>query len=205
MPKAANWWRPEQPDDGVHAGSGRHRCGLLISAAVFFLAMAQPTPHAETEVDGALFAPLNALDDALIAVMRSGDGASFLARSQAPAPIVERAFDLDVVLAAAFRRYTVANYVENFDTYNSQSSLFCGRRAPLATVGPARSGAGQSRLCHAATAAGWRAVDVLTNRSISRVAVQRSDFRQLLDSGGVAALTSGLDRKFADLPGGPPD
>ena len=34
----------------------------------------------------------------------------------------------------------------------------------------------------------WRAVDVLLEGSISRVAVQRSDFRRILSSGGSEAL-----------------
>ena len=49
---------------------------------------------------------------------------------------------------------------------------------------------------------GWKAVDVLEDGSISRVAVQRSDFRQLLDSGGLPALTTALRQKVATLSGG---
>jgi phospholipid transport system substrate-binding protein len=49
---------------------------------------------------------------------------------------------------------------------------------------------------------GWQVVDVLTDGTISRVAVQRSDFQQLLQSGGVAAaLTAGLQRNVANLSG----
>ncbi len=44
-------------------------------------------------------------------------------------------------------------------------------------------------------AGGWRIVDVLLNGSISRVAVQRSDFRALLESGNPAALIDSLKRK----------
>jgi len=50
--------------------------------------------------------------------------------------------------------------------------------------------------------AGWQVTDVLADGSISRVAVQRSDFRQLLQSGGVPALTAALNRKVANLSGG---
>jgi phospholipid transport system substrate-binding protein len=50
--------------------------------------------------------------------------------------------------------------------------------------------------------AGWKAVDVLANGSISRVAVQRSDFRELLANGGVPALMAALQRKVANLSGG---
>jgi hypothetical protein len=49
--------------------------------------------------------------------------------------------------------------------------------------------------------AGWQVVDVLTDGTISRVAVQRSDFRSLLMSGGVPALTAELSRKTANLTG----
>ena len=52
------------------------------------------------------------------------------------------------------------------------------------------------------TPAGWKAVDVLADGSISRVAVQRSDFRGLLASGGVSALLASLERKVADLSNG---
>jgi phospholipid transport system substrate-binding protein len=42
---------------------------------------------------------------------------------------------------------------------------------------------------------------VLTDGSISRVAVQRSDFRGLLNSGGTPALVAGLEHKVANLSG----
>jgi phospholipid transport system substrate-binding protein len=49
---------------------------------------------------------------------------------------------------------------------------------------------------------GWKIVDVLVGGAISRVAVQRSDFRTLLSSGGVPALTVALQSKVANLSGG---
>ena len=50
---------------------------------------------------------------------------------------------------------------------------------------------------------GWRIVDVLLDGTISRVAVQRSDFRSLLGgSGDAQALISSLERKTSDLSGG---
>jgi phospholipid transport system substrate-binding protein len=45
-------------------------------------------------------------------------------------------------------------------------------------------------------------VDVLAAGSISRVAVQRSDFRHLLSNGGGDALVASLQRKTSDLSGG---
>ena len=46
------------------------------------------------------------------------------------------------------------------------------------------------------------AVDVLADGSISRVAVQRSDFRRLVARGGAQALIDSLNQKTADLSGG---
>jgi phospholipid transport system substrate-binding protein len=145
--------------------------------------------------------------------------------------VVEKVFDLDAVLAAsiglswrtlaaaeqtaleaAFRRYTVSSYATSFDSYNGQSFQ----------VSPAVRTLGngevivQSRLMRADGSsvgldyvmhrgpAGWQAVDVLTDGSISRVAVQRSDFRELLNSGGAPALVAGLQHKVANLSGGTP-
>ena len=48
----------------------------------------------------------------------------------------------------------------------------------------------------------WRAVDVLLDGSISRVAVQRSDFRKILASGDADALIASLRRKVVDLSDG---
>ena len=72
--------------------------------------------------------------------MKSGGRTDFSHRFQALAPAIDRAFDLPAVLAVsvgpswpslspdqqsrlldAFRRYTVASYVANFDSYNGQT------------------------------------------------------------------------------------
>ena len=45
----------------------------------------------------------------------------------------------------------------------------------------------------------WRIVDVLADGAVSRVAVQRSDFRRLLRQGGPTALAETLKNKSADL------
>jgi phospholipid transport system substrate-binding protein len=50
--------------------------------------------------------------------------------------------------------------------------------------------------------AGWKAVDILLDGSISRVAVQRSDFRSLLRPGDASALIESLQRKVDQLSAG---
>jgi phospholipid transport system substrate-binding protein len=52
------------------------------------------------------------------------------------------------------------------------------------------------------TARGWRAIDILLDGSISRVAVQRSDFRGLLKGGDPTPLIAMLRKKVTELADG---
>lgn len=204
------------------------RGGWVAVATAVALAMAAPTSHADPVADGALVAPVQALNDALIVAMRSAGSTTFVARYQALAPVIQRVFDLDAVLAASvglawstipasqkselaasFRRYIVASYVDNFNSYAGQSFVVLPQTR---AIGPGEAVV-QTQIIRIdkspvnldyvmrSSGAGWQVVDVLTDGTISRVAVQRSDFRQLLESGGVPALTAGLDRKFENLSG----
>jgi phospholipid transport system substrate-binding protein len=199
---------------------------------VLGLAMASvvaAAPWRPTLADTGPQAPVMALNSALLAAMKSGASTSFDARYRALEPVIEQVFNLNEVLAAsiglswaampgaqkaqlatAFRRYTVSSYVSNFNSYNGQSfQILPGVRQ----IGPGevvvqtqfvRTDDSPVKLDYVVRQgpAGWQVVDVLTDGSISRVAVQRSDFRQLLLSGGVPALAAGLGRKVASLSGG---
>jgi len=209
--------------------AGRRELLALASAALLAAAVASAPGAQAADTRGAA-APVAQLDNALLAVMKAGSrGASFAARYAALRPVIERVFDLESVLAAsvgfswptlsapqkralmaAFSRYTVATYIANFDSYNGQNfevipgvrevgngeivvrtRLHRRDRSPVMLAYVMRQGP-----------AGWQAVDVLTDDSISRVAVQRSDFQELLASGGVPALAAGLERKAASLSDG---
>ena len=199
--------------------------GLAIPALV--AATSWDSARADAGADAA--APIQRLDAALLGAMKASQGTAFSQRYTSLEPVIEQTFDLDAVLAAsiglawagmatdqkaqlraAFHRYTVASYAANFDNYT-------GQRFQLA---PAVRGVGNGdvvvsteiiaadstshRLDYVMrdTPSGWKAVDVLADGTISRVAVQRSDFRQLLNSGGAPALMAGLQRKVANLSGG---
>jgi phospholipid transport system substrate-binding protein len=172
--------------------------------------------------------PVEQLHAGLIAIMKAGKTASFRQRYDMIAPVVSRTFDLDMILrqavgprwaslppdqqaalADAFRRYTIASYVANFDSYSGERF----------EVVPAVRAVGGDRVVETrfATASGkvhaldyllrqegggWRVVDVLAEGSISRVAAQRSEMRSVLaDSGGTGLLVS-LRQKTAELSGG---
>ena len=204
------------------------RRGLLTFAAAVGALSWRPA-RAQTASGKSPAAPVAQLDDALLASMKAGSRISFDERYRMLAPVIEEVFDLDTVLAnsiglswatlpearkvelaAAFRRYTVSSYVSNFNSFNGQSFQIS---PTVRTVGDGEvvvqshllrtddSPLGLSYVMRAGRS-GWQVVDVLMNGAISRVAVQRSDFRQLLRSGGVPALVAGLQNKVASLSGG---
>ena len=171
--------------------------------------------------------PIVDLNAALQAGMRQG-AAPFQQRFDRLAPVIDRVFDLDAILRSSaglrwtslneaaqrsifsiFRTFTIASHVSNFDQDNGekfevlpqlrasgndqivQSVLMTPKGERIKIDYVMRAGAG-----------GWRVVDVLLDGSISRVAVQRSDFRALLTSGDPAPLIDSLRRKVAELSGG---
>lgn len=203
------------------------RRGLLGAAVIAALLPVAALP-ASAQVDGSPGAPIERLNNALLVAMKAGSRTPFDQRYQALAPVIDQVFNLEAVLAAsvglawttmtpaqkgqlaaAFRRYTVTSYVSNFDSYDGQNFATMPTTRTLANgdvVVPTqlvRPGKSPLRLDYVMRRgpAGWQAVDVLTDGAISRVAVQRSDFRSLLAAGGVPALAAGLERKTANVSG----
>jgi phospholipid transport system substrate-binding protein len=174
-------------------------------------------------------ATIASFNTALLSAMKAGAQIDFNRRFQALAPAVDQAFDLPAVLSVsvglgwaslsadqqakllnAFRRYTVASYVASFDSYNGQTfsispairDLGADRVVVHSRIGRAGGDATELDYVMRQTSTGWKIVDVLAAGSISRVAVQRSDFRHLLSRGGGDALLASLQRKASDLSGG---
>jgi phospholipid transport system substrate-binding protein len=211
----------------ISAIGRRDLLGLVITA--FVLPIPWRPAGAETTDTAAARMPVERLNDALLSAMKAGERTPFNVRYRALAPVVEQVFNLDALLAAsvglswatlpaaqkaqlamAFRRYTVSSYVSNFDSYNGQSFQVLpsvravGNGEVVVQTLLARVNNSPVKLDYVMRLgpAGWQAVDVLTDGSISSVAVQRSDFHELLTAGGVPALTAGLGRKVANLSGG---
>jgi len=195
--------------------------GLAVAATV--LQVAKQPARADAQ-NPAATAPVQRLTDALLRVMKQN--LPFEQRVSSLAPVIEQTFDLDAVLAAsvgliwstlpgdqktalgaAFRRYTIASYASSFDKFNGQRfdispdvrSVGNGEVVVQSKIVPADGSATQLDYVMRAGPSGWKAVDVLAAGTISRVAVQRSDFRSLLASGGVPALMTALLRKVANL------
>jgi phospholipid transport system substrate-binding protein len=208
----------------------RGRRGVLVLGAAVLLAAGAPWRLATADIvaGSAPTAPVQQLNGALLAAMKAG-GAPFAARYNALAPVLERTFDLQTILARsvgltwstmppaqkttlsnAFVKYTVSSYVSNFDSFSGQSFQV----SPAVRSGGDGDVVVRSQLVRRNDGpveldyvmhrgpGGWQVVDVLMNGAISRVAVQRSDFRAVLASGGVPALAATLEHKTANLSGG---
>lgn len=202
--------------------SRRGLLGLALAGLV-------TAPHGAWAVDAAaVTAPIRALNDALVTVMKAGKKVRFRDRFQELAPAIDRAFDLSGILRVSvgpqwdsidpaqkdalltvFRRFTVASYVANFDAYDGeQFDIAPTLRASGAdqivgtTMVPTKGDKVRIDYVMRQENNAWKVVDVLLDGTISRVAVQRSDFRALLAHGGAAALIVSLQAKVADLAGG---
>lgn len=172
---------------------------------------------------------VQAFVDALDKTMKAGPGASFRARFDRLAPAVDKAFDLTTILSVSvgarwasmdaaakadlstvFRTYTIASYVANFGVHDGEifqiepETRASGADQVVRTRIVPKSGETVKLDYLVRQSDGvWRIVDVLADGTISRVAVQRSDFRALLGrDGNTAALLDSLRRKIADLSGG---
>jgi phospholipid transport system substrate-binding protein len=202
-----------------------HRRGLVAATAALFIGAALPVRAA---ADRAVIAPVQQLVDGLLLVMKAGMGTPFSQRFEMLAPVIDRTFDMAAVLqesigvswaalspsdqamlTQAFRRYTVATYVNSFNAFNGQrfevlpDTRAVGNQQVVQTqIIPTSGDSHELDYVMREVGTAWRAVDVLADGSISRVAVQRSDFRRLLTRGGAQALADSLRAKSADLSDG---
>ena len=188
--------------------------GALVAAA-FCL----PIPAAHAQVSDPAATTIQALDDALIGIMKNGKSAGVKGRSAVIAPALDRAYDLPLMtrlsvgsawttiapadqtaLVAAFRRMTIAQYASNFSSFSGQSF----------TIDPKVEARGGDRLVRTTlndpngspvaiayrlrqSGGGWKIIDVFYRNSISQLAIRRSDFAGVLASGGAKALTAHLN------------
>jgi len=200
--------------------------GLAIAPAM--VASAPSATAATSEATStSVTAPIQALDEALIEVMRAGRKTSFQQRYALLAPAVEQALDLPFILRIsvglgwssmssqqqqelldAFRKYTIASYLDNFDSYDGQKlviepnprQLATGEQVITTEVIPVSGSPHKlAYVMHKLPDGTWKAIDVLADGTISRVAVQRSDWSSLLTQGGAPALLATLQKKTEAL------
>jgi phospholipid transport system substrate-binding protein len=185
-----------------------------------FVALLVPVAVApQAKAESSALAPINQLINGLVRVMKAGRETPFSQRFDMLAPVIDQTFDLTTILKVsvgltwdsmpanqqatlvqAFRRYTIASYINSFDDYSGQrfqvnpETRSVGNDEIVRTQIIPVSGDGHELdyVMHEGPA-GWRIVDVLADGAVSRVAVQRSDFRRLVRDGGAIALAQSLD------------
>jgi phospholipid transport system substrate-binding protein len=172
--------------------------------------------------------PILTLNNGLLSVMKAGKSIPFIERYNTLSRVVENAFDLPEVLRRCigsswsslatteqaellevFQRFTITSYVASFNSYAGQrfeiepSPRAVGIDFVVETHLVPLNGE-PSRLDYMMHAQGnrWRIVDVLLDGTISRVAVQRSDFRRFLASHDSSGLISSMQQKIVSLSDG---
>lgn len=161
-------------------------------------------------------APVQALDDGLIAIMKSGKKLGFNGRAAQIAPVVDRAFDLPLMtrlavglpwvkatpaeraaLQAAFRKLTINEYARNFDDWSGQAFVIdakvdarAGDRLVKTTLtAPRDAPVGIAYRVHQ-VGSDWKITDVYFKSAISQLTTRRADFEAILAKGGPSALVS---------------
>jgi phospholipid transport system substrate-binding protein len=196
-----------------------------ILLGLFGLAMAMAPLQATAQGD-AEAQPIAMLNAGLLQVMAAGRGAPFATRMATLTPIIEKSFDLPLLLQNSvgparwssiskaqkaelldvFTQFTVASYVANFDAANGEKFVIAPekRLSGKDTVVQTRiigSGGDTTKLDYVMReiSGTWKVVDVLLDGTISRVAVTRSDFRALLATPDAAPLIASLRGKVSNL------
>lgn len=158
-------------------------------------------------------APVEALSNGLIGIMKGGAKLGFAGRAAQIAPVIDRSFDLPLMtrlavgaawneatpadrtaLQAAFRRLTINEYAGNFDGWSGEAIK----------VDPAVDVRGTDRLVKTTLTAPreapvaiayrlresggeWKIIDVFF-KNVSQLTTRRADFAATLSKGGVHAL-----------------
>ena len=168
---------------------------------------------------------VSAFHGSLFGVMKEAKALGIKGRFERLASPVERSFNLSLMiqvaagsywqkagpeqvdrLVAAFTRLSVSTYASQFDGYSGetfetrgekpgpQNTTLVGTRIVKTTGSPVeityvtRQAKGE-----------WRIVDVLVDNGISELAVRRSEYRAILQSGGVDGLIATLNAKADQL------
>jgi phospholipid transport system substrate-binding protein len=192
-----------------------------VAGGVAFPAVAQGTAisvPAGVAADPAA-APVQALATALIDAMRGGRKLGFQGRTALLAPVVSRSFDLPLMtrlvigppwaqlgtadqaaITAAFSRFTIAQYANNFSGFSGQSFALADKVESRGTdrlvrttlVQPGKPGIPIGYRLRG-SAGQWRIVDVFYNNAISQVATRRADLASILAAKGASGLVAHLD------------
>jgi phospholipid transport system substrate-binding protein len=188
-------------------------CALVLISSASVLAALSPT------------AVIERLHQSLIETMKDAKRLGIDGRYKQLQPILEKTFDFERMIAAAAGSYwtsadeaqrqrlldaftdlSVTTYAARFDGFSGESFETLGeRQGPRDTVlvdtRLNRTDGPPVPITYVMTERDgeWRIVDVLLDKSISELAVRRSEYNQVLRTSGTEGLTETLDEKAAEL------
>jgi phospholipid transport system substrate-binding protein len=195
----------------------------LLGTAALLLAAAPLATPATAQTSDPAGAPVAALDDALLGIMKGGKALGFSGRAAKIGPAVDRAFDIPLMtrlsvgpawtttapadqtaLVAAIRKLTIAQYAGNFDGWSGETFKITpqvetrGSDKLVRTTLAAPKGSPTAIAYRLRQSGGqWKIIDVFYQNSVSQLATRRSDFAAVLARGGAKALVAHLDQLSA--------
>lgn len=190
--------------------------GLAFASMALTLTLASA---AFAQVPDAARAPVQALDDGLVAIMKGGKKLGFAGRAAQIAPVIDRAFDLPLMtrlavgppwlqasaadraaLQAAFRKLTINEYARNFDDWSGESFTIDpkvdargGDRLVRTTLNVPKSAPVSLAYRVHQVGSDWKITDVYYKSAISQLTTRRADFESILAKGGPSALVSHIN------------
>jgi phospholipid transport system substrate-binding protein len=195
-----------------------------LSAAALISPMTPPGTRAESAHNIETATPsdvIRRLCEQILSTMKDGASLGGEGRFQRLEPIVTRTFDLPLMtqiavgpqwtelgpeqqerLIDAFTRFTVANYARHFHRFDGEQFEVSAdlQKTSAGFLVPSRLVPRDGKLVELTYVMRlvdrrWKAVDVLTNGSISGLARHRSEFTSVLRREGVEALAARLEEK----------
>lgn len=170
-------------------------------------------------------AVIESLQETLIQVMKEGTTLGPQGRYKRLAPGLDQTFSFSTMiqlaassgwkqaspaeqeeLVRAFTRMSVSTYAANFKSHSGEAFETVGEKpGPQDTVIVAtriRKSNGEAvdiDYLMKRIEDGWRVIDVVLDRGISELALRKSEYRNLLKSGGVPALITALNAKADEI------
>jgi phospholipid transport system substrate-binding protein len=161
----------------------------------------------------------------LVAVMKEAKNLAPKARYDRLAPAIDRAFhpptmvrvilgprwettpaDQRDALLHAFRRMSIATLATLFDGYSGETFTVVKeepgpQNTTLVETSLRKSDGDTVSIAYFGKTfkEGWRVVDVIVDKGISELTVRRSEYKSILESGGVPALIETLNKKADSL------
>jgi phospholipid transport system substrate-binding protein len=205
--------------------------GLVIGAIGAVLPARAGDPGAATPAQlaerpaAAPAAVIETFHTALLASMRQGAALGGEDRYRKLAPVLDRTFNLPLMtqvavgprwaslsgaqqakLTDAFRRFTIASYVNHFDNYDGQRfevepapRPIAGGMMVLSRLMPRDKGPIALNYVMRETNGAWQVIDVYAEGTISELARRRSEFNAVLSRNGVDGLADRLVERAQTL------